>query len=385
MVFVRYQKGIAALLVTMIVLSLTTIVSFLTARVLLTDHKVFKNVYATAQAENAAQAGFDYALAHLNFNQFSVTDGQVFTTGSPLPNGATYSATYTYVTTDDPSEIVIASTGTSTDGSSIRTVQATVKRYMTGASVTTPVAAIGNMTMRNQAAVHNNVSGATSTILLGGTISITNTAATYLNGVLISDKNTTGSDISENVSSLSSMSTTELQNTYVGYQLTDFSSSANINNSYAGSQTFTSTTSSSSSNNWAGQLVYLNMNNGSGTATFNDAFYAGTTDEPAIIVVNGNVDITGSGVNKSSVFGSVYATGSVTLQGDTGFSGFLFGASSVTINTGAGAQVVAGSVIAGSSGITLENKASVTLQSVESLESLRFQQYAVVSGSWKDF
>lgn len=377
------QTGVAALFTTIGILLLMTIATFFTARVVVNDQRLYKNVSDTVLSKNAAQAGFDYAFAYLNDHKFDMTDGQVLTAGSPLSNGATYSVTYTFLTANDPNKIRITAVGVSPNGVSTRTIQAITQLFVEGTVITFPVIVKGNASLRNSANVTNNATGATTTLYLGGTVSIQQSANTVLNGVVSSDKNTIGPDIQQNVSSISSLSDVDFQKTYLGYLLTDFSNFATVTQSFSGNHDFTSSTSSSTQNNWSGQIVYLNMNNGAGTATFNHSFYAGTNEKPVLIVVNGNAILSGSGPNASSVYGSVYATGALTVEASAEPHGFLVGLSSVSVSLGGGSTGIGG-IIAGSNGLNLTQNGSVVF-SAQALEEARFKQYGIVAGSWRDF
>ncbi len=185
-----HQKGIATLMLTIVILMIVTLTTLYTARVVVTDDKTFGNVYRNSQALNAAHAGFDYALGFLNssmLNQEAVLTANTVTTTpsgvvsasglngcsvasntatltSPgaLANGATFVMTYRCITINDVNTITIRSIGTSADGSSIRTFQGIVQRVQTS---NIPFVPVGTTTFaNNNISINNNVTNATIAI-----------------------------------------------------------------------------------------------------------------------------------------------------------------------------------------------------------------------------
>lgn len=176
-----HQKGILTLALTVVVLAIVTLTTLYTARVVVTDDKVFGSVYRNTEAMNAARAGFDYALGYLNANPGTVTTGlsscstglETFSLSSgTLGNGATYAMTYGCVTAGSTTFISIASTGTSQDGSAVKTVRAYLKA-LSGSSTPAPVIAVGSVT--NAATITNSLTGALYAIDSGGTVVNTGT------------------------------------------------------------------------------------------------------------------------------------------------------------------------------------------------------------------
>ncbi|OGT42792.1 MAG: hypothetical protein A3F13_00900 [Gammaproteobacteria bacterium RIFCSPHIGHO2_12_FULL_40_19] len=483
------QNGMAALAITMTILAVVTIIAMFSARIIVTDNKIYQNQQNNAYAFNAAQAGVDYAVGYLNQNLFKVqstglsycgsvgnttclTDGgtvQSCGTSAPtstLSNNATYTMQYSCTVANSVQTLSIQSTGRSADGSATRTITVLVRQYVLGSDLNGIVAGSGvgvalavgniagtpaNVLIKSSATATNacTVAGGgcptapTTAIVSAGNViaagdSIKNTATVV--GSVTLDKNTLPASYSPtfqfNQSSLANLTTTQIQTNYLGYlfcgtqgagscacaagslclatnaDVTDIphNSDGRYNNgSPTGDQTYDSSTTTtyptagitvSGSN---GQIVFIDVgiNN---TATFNGAFKLGTTSvgscsagtAPATLIVNGNVILAGSSSNATTICGGVYATGSVQLNNAANVFGFVVGVQGVAVNTAAGAGIT-GSLVAGpnalantnfpngfgmtSGGFVILNNKTLS----GGLDSQRYNEYGIVSGSWRDF
>lgn len=401
----KCQQGVGAIMVAMVILIAATVMTFFNAQVIITDQKIFKNHYDKLSAENAAKAGFSYALAYLNLNRFFVTEG--LSLNAALANGSSYTVTYTFLNGDDSIRITSigksADTGASTGAS--RTVQATVNRYIlgsyvSGGQVATPTVTKGAVSLSHSAVVTNNQgNNPITTIKLGGSLSISQNAHTVLSGVTVSDKDTTGSDIHFD-SNLASLSDSFYQTTYLGIPLMNFSSYANDSydkttisqiaagpSSIGGGQTAYSVSASSilhgNPGGVSGKVVYIDLTGAdSQNLIFENGFQSGADSVPTTFVVIGNVYVEGTS-NDVMFEGNVYATGTVTVGKNVTFIGFAYGSGLTIDNNG----VFKGAFVIGSGGVTVQKSAQTTIDSAiaELLQKIAFSQYGIVPGSWQDF
>ncbi len=191
----RNQKGIAALLLVVVIIGIATIITLFSAGVIVTDNKIYNNMQNNAIALNAAQAGVDYALGYLNSttanqngvivtgltncslaaNTICLTNGGSPTSCGASPptstlssNNATYTMKYACVSAGNTNFLTISSAGTSADGNATRTVTETVYRYFGGGA---PVVLYGTgnsgapaLTLNQSAHLYNTVTGSTQSV-----------------------------------------------------------------------------------------------------------------------------------------------------------------------------------------------------------------------------
>lgn len=363
------QAGVAAIMITLGILVLMTTLTLFTARVLVNDQRLYRNATNTSLADNAAQAGFDFALGYLNQNPNTTTNGQVL--AGTLLNNATYSAVFTY--SPDNKTIQIRSTGVSPSGVSTRVITATTKRYSPPVISMTSRASI---TLSNSAIARNLVNN--STIHTGGAITFNNSASTYIASGQSSYAGNMASDVVLNDAGLSAKSSVTLQNEYLGKQITGFLLTAPIQYSFSSNQNLNAQLNG---NGPAGKVVYVSMTGGSGnnTATIDSNTVVANSGSPTVIVVSGNVVLANSAV----INGSLYATGTITFSNSAVVNGLVFSGSTVTMaNFGAinGALVAFGAV-------TMSNNTEVTYNqaNMDSTSKYRYAAYGIVAGSWRDF
>jgi len=156
------QKGVVALVFTMTVLAIITIITLFTARVVTTDTQIYNSVENNAAAYNAAQAGFNFGLGLLNssaanyasivtaagaLNSCTSAATTYTPTGGTLANGATYTYTYGCTAVGNTTTFTLSATGVQ-DGST-RKVSATIIRYGISPIITGPAAqaTLANNTM----------------------------------------------------------------------------------------------------------------------------------------------------------------------------------------------------------------------------------------------
>ena len=391
----REQNGIAAIATTIIVLALVTIITLTTAHVIATDERIYRNVFNTEQAKNAAHAGFDYALGYLNRRLYlNVTDGKVFS--ATLPNNAAYNVVYTFVTAGTDTDLIqIKSTGTSADGGSTRFVQAIVKPYLLAPIVTLPVTAVGGVSSAPSAStvvVFNN--DGNSNLTMGGVLNMSKTASTNVSGVKTTwgsitngvpssgaGKGVVGTDVTQNVSALSGMSSADVQTQYLGQQVASLVNFANLNQNvgtgwgiYLGAGAVT-----------PGNVIHFTA---TGTGNFSVLLGIlpdiGVSKPVALMYSNptGKLIISRDGA-VVHWYGNIIANGALELSGNIEIHGSVVATNGVTLtSTTPGYPIVHGGVISG--GNTSINYGSIEYDK-NALHNSAFKQYGIISGSWKDF
>lgn len=396
------QKGVVTLIITLVILSVVTIITLFTARVIVSDQRLYKNSEDKTVAYNAAQAGMDYALGNINKTPnayLSIPDGTILT--GVLQNGARYSVKYAYVTPTDSSLISLQSTGYSVDSSATTTVQATIKRY-SKATVIDPVISVGNVTMQNTSTVKNTVNGVQKTVRTRGTITFKNTAGTFYtnsSGLVVPGSSKTigiKADITQNDVSLPIDAAT-LENNYLKNRVTDFSALAAMKIDCTGTATFdwnsndnsctcngASCTSVPHISGSAGEIIYIDMH--AHPLTFNNQFVLGASNAPITLVIHNAslTTISGSGSSGAVINGSVFSDSPVRVTSNGQVKGLLFSSSNLTISGNASTPNVVGAVIAGSGGLLMSSGGNVAYNAANIADS-GDQFYGVVAGSWKDF
>lgn len=430
------QKGMVTLMMTVVVLLLLTLTTLYTARVVMTDDKVFAQTYRDAQALDAARSGFAYALGFLNsslLNQeavrtantvntipASVLSGNLngcasasttitLTSPGALANGATYVMTYRCITANDVNTISIRSVGTSADGSATRTVEGTVQRVQ---PTNATLISIGTPGLTGGANIVNTVNNATHAILTnsasatitgGGTVttsagSCTSSATCVTLGALtLSDPN------------LSSLTTAALFETrFMGNTLTSFSTQADYVLTCNSDVTYTSTADALTDGGncgsitaasgvtpadptWAqinatgGRVIYYNM--GTNDSITFSGFTAGSATSPNIIIVSSD---TGEAVtlgNTAVFYGGIYTVGLLDATGNsaTNLNGIGFTSNdytqddSVDVN---GIVMVRTTPAISASGTLINRNSSTILSYIMGGSVLG---YALVPGSLRDF
>lgn len=402
----RRQKGMAALIITITILVVVTIITLFTARVIVTDNKILNNVKNNTDALNAAQAGFGYALGYLNAYPYIVANGLgycavasntfVLTPVGALTNGATYTMTFSCITAGSFITINLAAVGTSQDGTSTRTVSGTLKQFC---GVGLPLISRGNVLLSNTALVSNPISGATRSIDSAGTVNLNSTstattatggsyscAASYASPPSTTCLNIRSSNATPTTAALGTITNANFQQLYLGRLVSDFSSLAtvyNIDCTSAGNKSFDQTTTwagagggtgcvksgtgtSTTLNGITGAIIYMNMANRNLTLTTSStsAFTLGTAAAPVLLVINsttGNVTITTAnpaGGNSMTINGNIFTTSTTVVinkgtNGVTAVNANIFGLGTVDIaGNAATGPVVTGAIISNASTIT---------------------------------
>ena len=357
------QKGAATIVITVLLLVTITLIILFAASYTLMRQKIASNDYRNNQAYQAAEAGLEFAVPYFQQNSTTILANPVSGYLAPFSNSSTqnvtlgnnsrYTITYTNPVANNYNLILITVVGTSDDGTATRTISQQVQ--FGSLLVTTPPASIVSKGSVSMTGSTNLVNTSTNTnISSGSTVSLSGSAQTSTSAGNVSSAGNLGSDILQNVSSLSSLSTNDFIATYLG----------GTPNQVKGSFTYyytnsTNTNYSSILNNKTG-TIWIDQTGGQ--ATLSGSATIGTTNSPVLLVVNGNLNISGSVQINGLVIiigdPSVSVTGSVQINGGLMTSGNL--------------------VFSGSTQINYTPSAFTKLQQSTSY-------YAKVPGSWKDF
>ncbi|VVC75584.1 hypothetical protein AQUSIP_08740 [Aquicella siphonis] len=350
------QQGAATLILTVILLVAAVLIIIYAANHSLTQQKTSSNLYANNQAYEAAEAGLEFGIQYLSKNAVSILaspaggfinygPANASITNVTQGNNSRFSIVYTNPTANNYDQIWIAATGTSTDGSSSRTVRQLVqKKPLLITLPVNPSSILGRADLQGSANV-TNLQGNT-TIVAGSTISFKGSASTTTT-TGGSDKNTTGADIQPNSPSLNGMSADQFFQTYFG------TSMATIKNMVA---TFYPSGSSPSLDGVTGTSIWVDQDySETGNATI------GSGSAPVLLIVNGNFNIGGT----VTIYGFVFATGNISSSNGT-------------------PEIIGGFASAGN--LSLQGNPSITYDnSVLNATIQSTAIYAKIPGSWKDF
>lgn len=359
------QQGAATLIITIISLVIITMIVLFAANYTVMQQKITSNDYRKHQALAAAEAGLDYAIPYLALNQstilanpvngFLVNYSDSNTTNVTLGNQSKYSFSYTNPIANRYDLLTITSKGVSDDNSSTKTVQQQVKF---GAHLvfppTNPLISQSNINLTGNTNIINTQSN--STVRAGGGVTLSGSAQTTTSTGKSSTSSTIKSDVQQNDNTLATQSPSDLFKSYFGVDSQVLKN--NIDNYYTNS---ISTNYSTLLNGKQGTSIWIDQS--SGDATLSGNVTLGTAEKPVILIVNGNLQLTGT----ATIYGLVYVMGgSVTKQlgGTLDIYGGLIATGNITIN--------------GTAKITFDTNLLTTIH-----KTLGY--YAKVPGSWRDF
>lgn len=210
----KSQQGAATLMVALVILISLTLLTFLAAKVSVTEHKISANEYRSKQAQEVAQGGMEfvhaYITANLGSNDMSAVDnaatttlptictqttsfnGQTFTAncggtfnGAADParnaNGfttitfagsSTYTLTLRNVTANNFTRLQITATGVSDDGSASKTITQLLA-VSPGITLGTNAALLAqsDVNIGSNASTFSNTTGSGTAITYGGSLS----------------------------------------------------------------------------------------------------------------------------------------------------------------------------------------------------------------------
>lgn len=441
------QKGMAALMIAVTILAIITIITLFTARIIVTDNKIYKNVKDSAYAFNAAQAGLDYALGYLNSHVATVITAlsycNVDTNTYSLPEGtlpnAAYTMRYQCSIVNNTDLLSITAIGVATNSAATRTITATVK-LTGGAFANYPVIARTNNGLTNSVDIQdasqiiNDTAGAIKTIAAGGTVRLRNSAATITSALAPftcaanrtmppAPPTTTCKDIAYNNAILNGMSIAQFETAFLGGTISSFATLApvyNINCSTGANKIFRASTtflaagctnSGSGGVNGTlagitGAVIYLNMGSRNLTITTNagnPSFTLGSAVSPVILVINttGRVTIDSASSGQSmTINGNVYANSPQFTRLDESVGGATV-LNGILLTSGEG-QVRGGATVNGvfvANQVNMQTRVSTIRYTPANIDNTYqryygsalstgtngLHYYGIVAGSWKDF
>ncbi|OGT45434.1 MAG: hypothetical protein A3E83_00395 [Gammaproteobacteria bacterium RIFCSPHIGHO2_12_FULL_41_20] len=360
------QRGAATLVMTVILLVLNTLLIIFAANFGVMQEKTIANQLKNSQAMAAADAGLEFGINYLKQNASTILANPVngyiqsfsnsSTSNVSLANNSKYTIVYANPIANNYNLIHITSTGVSDDGTATRVVSQSVQfGSMLVNAPDNPLITKGTLSLGGSSKIINMESN--STIISGSTIEINGSAETVLSSGTSSTSSVKGSDVQENVSSIQSMSQNDFFATYFGVSSNTIQS--NIAHYYTNN---VNTNYNNLLNGLTGTSIWIEQT--AGTAELNGTTTVGSADNPVILIVNGDLKLTGS----VTIYGFVYVMGTTTTD--------ILG--NVTIN---GSMATADNLeISGSTEIVYS---SSVLQNLQNQLSLSY--YAKVPGTWKDF
>lgn len=362
----RKLRGAATLVMTLIIMSVTGLIILFAANFGRLEDKSISNINRGQQAYSAAQAGLEYGINYLDSNQTAILANPVGgyipaysdsnTSNVSLANGSKYTITYSNPIANNYTLIKISSTGISDDSTATRTISQLVKfGSLLLNTPTVPLTSKGEIELSGNSQIVNTYSN--NTVKSGQGVDIHGSASTILSSGTSSTSGNIKSDIQQNVGSISSMSNSDFFTSYFGQ--TSSAISGSFNNYYSNNS---NTNYSSTLAGKSGTSIWIDQT--AGTATINGNTTIGTSTNPVLMVVNGNVKFTGN----VTIYGYIFVLGNT----ETDLTG------NVTIVGGMGTT----SDINATGSIQVVYSPSV-LSNLQNNGSMRY--YAKVPGSWKDF
>lgn len=345
----KKDVGAATLILTVILLVAAVLMLIFSSNHSKLLQKTSTNQYNNSQASQAAEAGFQYALAYISKNYSTIvaapSGGLISYTiaSTTLSNNASYSVVITNPTANNFDLLKIVSTGRSPDNTATRVVQGLV--YPSSILIHPPSLPV---TSKNQATIggssqvinmQNN-----STVSSGGSVSFSGSGST-LTSSGGSDKNSIGSDVNQNVSSLTNATTDTFFNSYFG------SSASTVQGEVSN---FFSSASKSDLDGLTGASIWVDSN-----LSLNGNVTIGSATAPVILIVNGDLSINGN----LTFYGFIYATGNLSISGSADLTG--------------------GAVTAGQ--LSMTGNGALTYNSTTLNTSGKYSSFSLVPGSWKDF
>jgi hypothetical protein len=336
-----HQRGIATLLVSVVILVLMSIIAAYTARTSLLDLALTNNSYRAKQAEAAASAALDFAMAYyLNGGADQNNDGTADTLS--VPTGLT-GGNRTTVQFCDPSAVL-----TCTAPTNLYRLRIIAQGYSDDDTATTsqsvlvseesalgafPKAALtakgaGAATLNGNLTVINNNPGGI-TIWTGTNIgAMTGSFQTkisvegsdnQISSEKVGSKFYVGPDVVYNDFSLRDLTYPEYFQQVTGTTQDELIAKAGI--SISGSETLPAATAAN--DYLGGQVIYVDK------ATFDPNTNLGTTDKPVILIVNGNFELNGPNIinglviakNLTKANGTARVNGAMIMENVTNANG----------------------------------------------------------------
>jgi len=318
----KTQRGAATLLVAVVLLIAVVGISFLMSDVVIREQQFVGNEYRAKQAFHAAQGGVDYAIAYMTVGADQDDDGSPDALASAAIGVGQYAVSLSDISSSaDGSIVEVHATGYSDDGSVVRDIyQAFGEMPVLGNPPAVPVVAKGSFYASGNFSVTNNVENIT--IWTGETVGSWGSSNTYISidgtpNQLSSTKNTMGPDVIDGDDNLADATEDELLQNFFGMD-------------WAGLQSQATRYDLPADPADASGMIYLGNSDPSDTSyslTINDAGPWGSQEHPIILVVNGelrmsgNVEFYGVIVTRDMVkaAGTPVINGGIIATGDVDF------------------------------------------------------------------
>jgi Tfp pilus assembly protein PilX len=360
-------RGATTLVIaTMLIVTATLIVIF-AASFSVMQQKITSNQYNNQQAYQAAEAGMEFGINYLLANNATIiaspASGHIRNYTSTainnvvLNDGSKFNIVYTNPVANNYTLIQVTTTGTSADGSSVRTVS---QQMQYGSVLFTPshnaLTAKGDLTMSGNGTITNTQYN--SNAVISGNATMSGNVHTVTSSGTSSTPGNMQADVQQNNATLAAMSINTLFSDYFGASMTTIKST--MAHTYSNT---TNTNYSSTLNGMTGTTIWIDQPAGTAQLTGNTTI--GSAANPVLIIVNGNLSITGN-TNINGFLFIVGATSSTVISGTFNLTGGMAAGDSLTIT--------------GNSSITYNSAMLVGVQT-----SAQTNYYAKVPGSWKDY
>lgn len=360
--------GAATLLLTIVLLTLSTLIIIFAANYGKMHSRSIANINRGQQAFEAAQAGIEFGINYLNTNSTTIADpstavsgflpvySDANTTNVTLSNGSKFSVTYTNQIANNYELIKITSVGVSDDDTASRTsIQLVQFGSLLLNSPTVPLTSKGNISLSGNSQIINIYND--TTILSALSVALSGAAETITDDGVSSTASATGPDITENIASLATQSSSDFFTSYFGISEDQFKTLVEHYFTNSGNTNYQSDLSGLS-----GTSIWIDQTGG--TATISGNIVVGTATAPVILIINGNTQFSGT----VTIYGYVFVMGNTTtdLTGNVNIIGSL--TTSNDLNATGSIQV---------------NFSPTVLDNLQNSSNMRY--YAKVPGSWKDF
>jgi Tfp pilus assembly protein PilX len=306
----QHQKGFLSILAIILVVIIGLIGAAATYQAV-SDTRQAANTLNSSQAFYLSQSGIEYAK-HLIRNGTN-SCGSSFTniTLSGFPGA------FSVTSNLSGNQCTLAATGYASSVAS-STGKRVMQAVLTSMGVAPapvvasgPIALTGNATVNNLTVTSSSANYSGSTILSSGAVSIGGSAITAVSGLNpSSNASTINPDVTQNISAISSAT---LWNQFFSLPMATVVAAA------------TQVTQESQLSSAPGGTYYSNGNimvNGNDTV--------GTTGNPAILIINGDLNIKGG----LTFYGLIYVTGNISISGNANITGTVVSATSIQKTTG---------------------------------------------------
>ena len=369
-----HQRGVATLVISMIILVTITFITLYTAKTVLMEQKISTNEYRSRMAFEAAEAGAEMAVSYINngrdqdgdtllpgnlpgsdddeFLFDSNSDGANDTNILTLPGGGRVVVSLVNADVGDIIATDITSQGWSDDGAATRTINQTVALVDPLPNTPeNPLTTQGTVVIGGSATVHNPEGN--STIWSGGDVDLgaNNSTATEIADpgsanypdclgdsvnpcdlIQASDRYVASLDIIEYDSSLANLSPSDFFRNFFGtspevYRETrvtmdiDIAAGDNINDIHLANKEVI----------WVeGNVTISGLTVGCAQAMTGNNICPAADMEPSILIINGDLTLQGG----PQFYGIVYVAGNVTIVGNSTMVGAVVTQGAATNTTG---------------------------------------------------